>query len=63
MARAIASYGVTKRYGEHTAVDHLSLKVDRGEIYGFLGLSGKRLIFSLSPLCEHIRRCSVTFLR
>ena len=31
---------LTKRYGEHTAVDHVSLTVRAGEIYGFLGPNG-----------------------
>ena len=40
MDSAIATSGVTKRYGDRTAVDRLSLEVGRGEIYGFLGLNG-----------------------
>jgi ABC-2 type transport system ATP-binding protein len=32
--------GVTKKYGDFRAVDNLSLKVDRGEIFGFLGPNG-----------------------
>ena len=32
--------GLTKRYGNHTAVDHLSFKVEKGQIYGFLGPNG-----------------------
>ena len=28
---------LVKRYGTHTAVDHLSFTVKRGQIYGFLG--------------------------
>jgi ABC-2 type transport system ATP-binding protein len=31
---------LTKRYGDFTAVDDLSLSVARGEIYGFLGPNG-----------------------
>jgi ABC-2 type transport system ATP-binding protein len=37
---AITTAGLTKRYGETTAVDALSLRVGRGEIYAFLGLNG-----------------------
>ena len=29
-----------KRYGDHTAVDHLSFKIEKGKIYGFLGPNG-----------------------
>lgn len=32
--------GVTKRYGKTTAVDHIDLTVERGEIFGFLGPNG-----------------------
>ena len=31
---------LVKRYGDHTAVDHLSLKIEKGKIYGFLGPNG-----------------------
>ncbi len=31
---------LTKKYGHATAVDQVSLQVDEGEIYGFLGLNG-----------------------
>jgi ABC-2 type transport system ATP-binding protein len=32
--------GVTKRFGDFTAVDHLSLRIPKGSIYGFLGPNG-----------------------
>ncbi len=32
--------GVTKRFGDFTAVDNLSLQIPRGSIYGFLGPNG-----------------------
>jgi len=31
---------LTKKYADYTAVDHLSLNVDKGEIYGFIGPNG-----------------------
>ena len=37
---AIETDGLVKRYGDVTAVDGLSLRVARGEIYAFLGLNG-----------------------
>ena len=37
---AIETHHLTKRYGDVTAVDDLSLRVERGEIYAFLGLNG-----------------------
>ena len=37
---ALATHGLTKRYGEIAAVDSLDLTVDRGVLYGFLGPNG-----------------------
>lgn len=31
---------LVKRYGGHTAVDHLSFQIEKGKIYGFLGPNG-----------------------
>lgn len=31
---------LVKKYGDHTAVDHLSFTVEKGQIYGFLGPNG-----------------------
>lgn len=31
---------LTKKYGDHVAVDHLSFQVEKGQIYGFLGPNG-----------------------
>ena len=40
MNPAIETDNLVKRYGKVTAVDGLSLRVERGEIYAFLGLNG-----------------------
>ncbi|MHC4521407.1 MAG: ABC transporter ATP-binding protein [Planctomycetota bacterium] len=37
---AVETFSLSKRFGEVLAVDGVSLKVKRGEIYGFLGLNG-----------------------
>lgn len=37
---AIEAHGLTQRFGSFTAVDHVSLKIERGEIFGFLGSNG-----------------------
>jgi len=37
---AIAADGLTKRFGDFTAVDHVSFKIRQGEIFGFLGSNG-----------------------
>nr|WP_180214431.1 MULTISPECIES: ABC transporter ATP-binding protein [unclassified Blautia] len=31
---------MVKKYGDHTAVDHLSFQIEKGKIYGFLGPNG-----------------------
>lgn len=36
----ISIQGVSKSYGEHKAVDNLTLEVKSGEIFGFLGPNG-----------------------
>ena len=40
METVIETNNLTKRYGDITAVDGLSLRVAKGEIYAFLGLNG-----------------------
>ena len=36
----IEAHGLTKRFGDFTAVDHVSFKIEKGEIFGFLGANG-----------------------
>lgn len=40
MTSAIETFGLTKRYGSMTAVADLSLRVERGQVFGFLGPNG-----------------------
>ncbi|MGI6246339.1 MAG: ribosome-associated ATPase/putative transporter RbbA [Pseudochelatococcus sp.] len=37
---AIEARGLTMRFGDFTAVDHVSFEIPRGEIFGFLGSNG-----------------------
>ncbi|MBV8106260.1 MAG: ribosome-associated ATPase/putative transporter RbbA, partial [Hyphomicrobiales bacterium] len=37
---AIEADGLTKRFGAFTAVDHVSFRIGKGEIFGFLGSNG-----------------------
>jgi ribosome-dependent ATPase len=37
---AIEAHGLTQRFGSFTAVDHVSFRIERGEIFGFLGSNG-----------------------
>ncbi|PVE24062.1 multidrug ABC transporter ATP-binding protein [Microvirga sp. KLBC 81] len=39
-ASAIVAEGLTRRFGDFTAVDHVSFRIERGEIFGFLGSNG-----------------------
>jgi len=39
-ALAIRTRGLTRRFGQLTAVDHVDLDIPRGSIYGFLGPNG-----------------------
>lgn len=48
---AIEVEGLTKRFGSFTAVDHISFKVKRGEIFGFLGANGAGKTTAMRMLC------------
>ncbi len=43
--------GLTKRYGTKTAVDHLSLHIKPGEIYGFIGHNGAGKTTTIKSCC------------
>lgn len=40
MDYALNTDGITKIYGKHTVVDHVSMHVKKGDIYGFIGKNG-----------------------
>ncbi|MGR5066700.1 ABC transporter ATP-binding protein [Photobacterium sp. DNB22_13_2] len=40
MEYAIEAHNVTRKFGEFTAIDNITLKVAKGSIYGFLGPNG-----------------------
>jgi ABC-2 type transport system ATP-binding protein len=48
---AIVVDGLTRRFGDRVAVDHLSLTVRAGELYGFLGPNGSGKTTTLRMLC------------
>ncbi|MBO5907425.1 MAG: ATP-binding cassette domain-containing protein [Clostridia bacterium] len=37
---AIKTHNLTKKYGEHTAVDNLNLEIREGELFSLLGING-----------------------
>jgi ribosome-dependent ATPase len=55
---AIEAHGLTKRFGSFTAVDHVSFRIERGEIFGFLGSNGcgksttMKMLTGLLPVSE-----------
>ncbi len=55
---AIEADGLTRKFGSFTAVDHVSFKIRKGEIFGFLGSNGcgktttMRMLTGLLPATE-----------
>ena len=58
----IEANGLTRRFGNFTAVDHVTLSVGRGEIFGFLGSNGcgktttMKMLTALLPASEGTAR-------
>ncbi len=48
---AICVEGLTKCFGDFTAVDHISFSVKRGEVFGFLGANGAGKTTAMRMLC------------
>ena len=42
---------LVKRFGNFTAVDHISFEVGKGEIFGFLGANGAGKTTAIRILC------------
>ena len=55
---ALQTEELTKRFGARTAVDRLSLRVERGDIYGFLGPNGAGKSTTLRMLLGLVRPTS-----
>jgi ABC-2 type transport system ATP-binding protein len=49
--KVITAEGLTKRFGDFVAVDHISFEVARGEIFGFLGANGAGKTTAMRMLC------------
>ncbi|HEX3019941.1 MAG TPA: ATP-binding cassette domain-containing protein [Chitinispirillaceae bacterium] len=48
---SIETSNLTKVFGSYTAVDHISFKVSKGEIFGFLGANGAGKTTAIRMLC------------
>lgn len=57
---AIAACGLTKRYGDHTAVDALDLAIRPGQFFGLLGPNGSGKTTTIHMLSSLIRPSSGT---
>jgi len=55
---ALQTENLTKRFGASTAVDRLTIRVDRGDIYGFLGPNGAGKSTTLRMLLGLVRPTS-----
>ncbi len=50
-AITVSIRGLVKRFGDFVAVDHVTLEVERGEIFGFLGPNGAGKSTTIRILC------------
>ncbi len=48
---AVETDQLTRRFGKFTAVDRVSLRVEYGEIFGFLGANGAGKTTAIRMLC------------
>src|SRR5512140_1661544 len=48
---AVETRNLVKRFGDFVAVDHVTLRVQRGEIFGFLGPNGAGKSTTIRILC------------
>lgn len=55
---AVSVEGLTKKFGDFTAVDNLSFDVARGEVFGFLGPNGAGKSTTIRLLCGIIKPTS-----
>src|SRR5512138_35823 len=57
---AVEAINLTKKFGDFTAVDGISLQVERGEIFAFLGPNGCGKTTTIRMLCGIITPTSGT---
>jgi len=51
MEKAVEIRNLTKKFGDFTAVNNISLSVEKGEIFGFLGPNGAGKTTTIKMLC------------
>ncbi|HVO80690.1 MAG TPA: ABC transporter ATP-binding protein [Terriglobales bacterium] len=56
--RSVVIENLEKRFGDFTAVDHISLETRKGEIFGFLGPNGAGKSTTIRMLCGLLRPTS-----
>jgi ABC-2 type transport system ATP-binding protein len=56
--KAIQVNQLERKFGDFTAVDHVSFEVDEGEIFGFLGPNGAGKTTTINILCTLLRPTS-----
>lgn len=47
----IEAHGLTQKFGDFVAVDHVNMRIERGEIFGFLGANGCGKSTTMKMLC------------
>jgi ABC-2 type transport system ATP-binding protein len=52
---AIEAHGLTRRFGDHVAVNAIDLAIPRAQIYGFLGPNGSGKTTTIRMLCGLLR--------
>ncbi len=55
MRPVIEAKGLTRRFGHFTAVNNVSLQIEEGDIYGFLGPNGSGKTTLIRMLCGLLR--------
>ena len=56
MSDIIVIEHLSKSYGDIKAVDDVSFRVEKGELFAFLGVNGAGKSTTISVLCEQIER-------
>jgi ABC-type multidrug transport system ATPase subunit len=54
-AAVVEADGLTKRFGDFTAADHISFRISRGEIFGLLGPNGAGKSTTFKMMCGLLR--------